>query len=319
MGTFTVAALFIVGLLLIIKGGDIFVDAASFIAETTGIPKIIIGATVVSLATTLPELLVSLLATFDGAYDMAIGNAVGSVTANLGLIMGVSLLWLPGEVSRRSIFDKSLLMIASTLVLWYLCREGSLTTWPDSLLLYGLTLLFFALNIYSAFQNNAGRVERANTVVELKELLLHLGMFVLGAAMIIIGSNLLVDNGIVLARLIGVSEKLIGLTLVAIGTSLPEFVTTVSALVKRESSLSIGNILGANILDMTMILASCAFASAGSLPINLQTLRLDIPISLLLMVVATIPALVARRFFRWQGAVMLAIYLGYVTVLLQVA
>ena len=121
----------------------------------------------------------------------------------------------------------------------------------------------------------------------------------------------MVDNGSAIAASLGVPENIIALTAIAIGTSLPELVTTISAIVKKEPSLSIGNIIGANIIDMTMILPVCAFVSGGTLPVAAQTYQLDVPVCFAVCAVALIPALISKRFRRWQGAVLLAIYGGY--------
>ena len=125
-----VIVLFAVGLICIIKGGDLFVDAATWIAEASGIPKFIIGATVVSFATTMPEMLVSVFSAFEGNADIAVGNAVGSVTANLGLILGISALCMPALVSKKHFSLKAILMVAGAALLTLLCRGGVLPILP---------------------------------------------------------------------------------------------------------------------------------------------------------------------------------------------
>lgn len=301
------ALLFLVGILLIVKGGDLFVDASTWMAEASGIPKFLIGATVVSLATTLPEIIVSLMAAFQGATEMAIGNAVGSVTANTGLIMGISLVFLPIAVKRRQFAFKACLMAVSPLVLWLLARDGALSV-PESLLVLVLFVAFIWENIRSASQDVSAREK---VKVERKDLTKNLLFFAVGAAGLVVGSRLLVDNGTILATMLGVSERVIAVTMVAIGTSLPELVTAITAIVKKQTSLSVGNILGANIIDITIILPLCAMISGGSLPVIGQTVALDLPICFLETIIAVVPTMIFKKFNRWQGVVMIAVYLAY--------
>lgn len=306
--------LFLLGLVLIVKGGDWFVDSASWIAEATGIPKFIVGATIVSLATTLPEIIVSVIASTQGKVDMAIGNAVGSVTANTGLILGISLVCIPAVVNRRHFSFKALLLLLTTLGLWLLCRSGQLNAAAGSIL-----FVLFAVYIWDNIRN--AREELAATAgtrepMDKRELPRRLLLFVLGAAGIVIGARLLVDNGSELARLMGASEALISLTFVAIGTSLPELVTTVTAIVKKQASLSVGNIVGANLIDMALILPICAWVSGGALTVSQQSYTLDIPVCLLVSLIALVPALIKGRFYRWQGFVLLGAYLTYLAVLI---
>lgn len=299
------AGLFLAGLAALVWGGDNFVEAASHIAERTGIPKFIIGATVVSVATTLPELLVSLMATMDGSIDMAVGNAVGSVSANIGLILGISLLILPGCPEDGGFWKKSLLMIAATVVLAVSVSDGTLALWESAVLLV-LLVLFIR-------QNLCGKREPEGTRRGKERLGGYAAQFFLGLAGILAGADLLVDNGARIARIFGVPEALIGLTLVAVGTSLPELITTITALAKGEPSLSVGNIVGANVIDITLILSLCAFASGGALSVAERTASLDLPVALALMLVAVLPALLRKKFSRWQGALLLMIYGAYIS------
>lgn len=302
---------FLVGILFIVKGGDWFVDSAAWIAEVTGIPKFIVGATIVSLATTLPEMIVSVMAALDGKVDMAVGNAVGSVTANTGLILAVSILAIPAAVNRRQFDRKAVLLLAVTVILLILSALGRVNVWTGLILLFCF-LLYIADNIASTRAQEGG-AEKA--FYDKRELPRRLLFFVLGTAGIVVGARLLVDNGSELARIMGVPENIIGLTFVAVGTSLPELVTTVTAIVKKQASLSVGNILGANVIDMALILPICAAVTGGSLPVNAQTYLLDLPICLIVTAVAMAPTLISGRFRRWQGVVLLGVYLSYLVVM----
>ena len=303
--------LFLLGLFLIMKGGDWFVDAASWLAEISGIPPVIIGATIVSIATTLPELLVSVFAALDGKVAMAVGNAVGSVNANIGLIMAVSLLWAPTLFCRREMAVKALMMLAACLLLWLFSYNGVLLT-GGSLILLLLFLCFIGENIRNAkhFRNQpvvSGQSSKTSVGGSLLK-------FAVGAAAIVVGAQLLVDNGSEIALCLGVSEAVIGVTMVAVGTSLPELVTAVTALVKKQADLSIGNIIGANIIDLTMILPVCALLSGGQLPVSRQSVILDMPIAVLLVVLAVLPPLFYGRFRQSQGMLLLLIYIAYILV-----
>ena len=311
MQTGLVILLFVVGLVFIIKGGDWFVDSAVFIANLTGIPKFIIGATIVSVATTLPELTVSVTGVIDGELDLAVGNAVGSVTANIGLIMGISLVCIPAVIKRSQFWLKGTLMSAAALLLWILCKDGTLHMLP-SFALFALLAVYVWDNIRDA-KNDVGSDERE--IVDKKDLPKQLVMFIIGIAAIVCGSKLLIEYGSELALLLGVPSAIIGVTMVAIGTSLPELITTLTAIRKRESSMSIGNIIGANIIDLALILPVCSVVSDGKLTIGEQSYALDMPMCFAMTLIAVLPPLIKGKLYRWQGILILALYAVYVVIL----
>lgn len=311
MQTGFVILLFVVGLVLIIKGGDWFVDSAVFIANLTGIPKFIIGATIVSVATTLPELTVSVTGVIDGELDLAVGNAVGSVTANIGLIMGISLVCMPAVIKRSQFWLKGTLMSAAALLLWVLCKDGTLHMLP-SFALFVLLAVYVWDNIRDA-KNDVGSDERE--VVDKKDLPKQIIMFIIGIAAIVGGSKLLIEYGSEIALLLGVPSAIIGVTMVAIGTSLPELITTLTAIRKKESSMSIGNIVGANIIDLAMILPICSVVSDGKLTIAEQSYALDMPMCFAMTLIAVLPPLIKGKLYHWQGILMLALYAVYVVIL----
>ncbi len=312
MEIWTAVLLFLLGLALIIKGGDWFLSGAVWIAEATGVPRFIIGATIVSLATTLPELMVSVTGVLQGETDLAVGNAVGSVTANLGLILGISLVCIPSRVVRAQFELKAFLMVCAAALLMVLCREGSLAVLPG-LLLLGIFGAYLWSNLHDARSGMSGE---ARPGIQWKKALGKILLFVLGIGAIVVGSRLLIDYGSELALLMGVPSSIIGVTMVAIGTSLPELVTTLTAIAKKEASMSVGNIIGANVIDLTVILPVCAAISGGRLAIVSQTTALDLPACLLLCCLAVLPPLLAGRFFRWQGVAILSLYAAYIVLLL---
>lgn len=239
----SVLLLFAAGLVFIIKGGDWFVDAATWIAEAFGIPKFIVGATVVSFATTLPEMLVSVFAALEGNADIAVGNAVGSVTANVGLIMCLSLVCMPCLMTRKQFGFKAGLLLATIAVLFAFTRNGQLSVLQSVVILL-FFVAFLAESLIAGKREQGTEVSEDRPELTAKTVVQNLFSFVLGAAAIVLGAQLLIDNGSALAQMIGVPDSIIAATMIAIGTSLPELVTTLTAIRKKESSLSVGNIIG---------------------------------------------------------------------------
>ncbi len=318
-----VILLLVVGLILIIKGGDFFVDGASWLAETSGIPKFIIGATIVSVATTLPEIIVSLISAKESA-DLAIGNAVGSVTFNTGLIMSLALICAPFKFEKRKEYlFKGVLLTVTMAVLWLFCFNGtdlnnlsfaSTGTLPlvGSIILLIFFITFIVENVISAKENAEKEENEEKVKPSKKEVIINLSKLIGGAAGIAIGAILLKDNSISLASMLGVPEKIIGVTIVAVGTSLPELVTMIIAVKKGQSSLSIGNIIGANTIDLAIILPLSSFVVGGAgLNVQGQFLLIDMPVTLAVIAIGVIPSLIFKKFSRWQGITMAAIYLSY--------
>jgi len=309
--------LLVLGIILIVKGGDVFVDAATWMAEVSGIPKFIIGATVVSVATTLPELFVSVIAASQGKVDMSIGNAVGSVTANIGLIMALSLIFIPMAIKRKDFAVKVSLMIGAALLLVVFGSGGSFGIFP-SILFLCIFAVNVAENIISAkramVSGSEGDSDENDGKPTGKVIATNITKFIIGAAAIVWGADLLVDNGSKLAAVMGVPERVISVTIIAIGTSLPELVTTVTSIIKKQGNLSVGNIIGANIIDLTLIMPICAIVSGGALPVTRQVGSVDLPASLIVGAIAVIPTMISKKFSRWQGFVLIAVYIVYVII-----
>ena len=333
------AVLLAVGIALIVKGGDFFVDAASWIAEVLGLSPLLVGATIVSVATTLPELIVSIIATARGTVEIAVGNAVGSVVANLGLIMAISLLFMPGKVDRKQYWFKSVVLLVACLNLllvgWFggMADGNHILSVGLGVVVLELFIVFFAENVIVAAKTMKDPVansltpestgvnadikseevpaEEVPVKKDKKTVWINVLKFIGGAAGIIGGAELLVINGQKLALAAGVPEGVIAITLVAIGTSLPELVTTITAIAKRKSSISVGNIIGANIIDMTLIRPVCSMVSGGTLIFPRQAIIFDIPFCLGLAGIAVLPMLFTKKFHRWQGAALLAVYGAY--------
>lgn len=311
-----IVLLFAAGLVCIIKGGDLFVDAAGWIAEASGIPKFIIGATIVSFATTLPEMLVSVFAALEGNADIAVGNAVGSVTANTGLIMCLSLVCMTCLMERRQFGVKACLLLAAILSLFCFTRDGRLSV-AEGLLVLVIFAGFLAESLISARREQGTELkeDEERPAVSGKTVAGNIVKFVLGAAGIVLGAQLLIDNGSAIASLLGVPDAIIAATMIAVGTSLPELVTTLTAIRKKESSLSVGNIIGANIMDLTLILPLCSLILGKSLPVQSQGMLLDIPACLIICAAVLVPALWKGKFQRWMGFLAGGLYIVYLTVM----
>lgn len=304
-------AVFALGAVMIIKGGDWFVDAASWIAGALHIPTFIIGATIVSVATTLPEMIVSLLAAGSGKVEMAIGNAVGSVTANTALIMAVAMLGMKIICPRKEYGRQFWLLIAAAAALYAFCLGGELN-------LIGCVVMavIFVIFLIQNVQNAKGKDDGQAPEIKKGEGGRYGLLFVLGATGLAVGSQLLVRSGSALAALFGVPERVIAVTLVAVGTSLPELVTTVTAILKGQSSLSVGNILGANIIDLSLILPLSALVSGKALPVAGSLLSVDLPFCLGVTLVACVPILLREKATKAQGAALLAAYAGYLALVI---
>ncbi len=323
--------LFIVSLILVIKGGDIFVDSATKIATKTKIPSIIIGATIVSIATTLPELIVSVLASSQGSFDLAIGNAIGSIICNTSLVCAISLAFAPIILSKKSSPIKSYLLLFAILLTGILSIgiengevAGSINIFEGALLLI-LFVVFMATNLSEAknelkelkeLKSKVTNQAPEETIINDKMSKLIL-LFILGAGMVAAGAFGLVESAKAIATTMHISEAVIGLTIVAIGTSLPELVTTITSLRKKNNSLGYGNIIGANILNITLIMGTSACISGtNGLPINFWTLIVSIPVALIANIIFLIPMITKQRTYRWQGVSLLCLYALYIAFLI---
>lgn len=298
---------FLIGLLFICKGGDWFVDASTYIARAFGIPKYIIGATIVSFATTMPEMIVSVSAALKGSSVMAIGNAVGSVSANTGIILGISLICLPAAIRREEYLMKNLLYLGC-LVMLLISFQDNIFSPSDSILLILSGILFLSMNVKNAVKT---RKEKEQKRIVKKELTKNLIYFMLGAAAIVAGSHLLIQSACEIAKQLHISEDIISVTILAMGTSLPEFVTTITAIIKKESALSVGNIVGANVIDTAFILPVCTLITGEHLSVGTQMKLIDLPICLILSAIALLPMLFRQKIGRQDGIIVLLIYIAY--------
>lgn len=330
MHTFIVVVLFVLGIVIISKSGDAFLDGAVWLAETFKIPKVIIGATIVSIGTTLPELAVSLSSAVKGNVDLASSNVVGSLIANTGLIVSLCILFVPIAIKRKHYDGKIVILFICAALLTLFGLDGNLSIW-ESIVMLLVCAVYIVINLrdaktqYEIANTKPSEESTANTeqdvAAEFSEgivekttpstALKNIAFLIIGAIGIFIGSELLRSNGIELAIMLGVPEFVIGFTAVALGTSIPELVTAFLSIRRGEVSISIGNVIGANIVCSSIVLPICSLINAGILPVPVSVARQDMLIYIGIISIIFIVALARKKFSRWQGVVGLLTYFSY--------
>ena len=310
-----------VGFILLIKGGDWFVDGATGIARRFHLPEILIGATVVSIGTTLPEVMVSAGAALQGSGSIAYGNAIGSIICNTSLIAAITIAIKPGVAARKSMILPVSFFYASALIYClgaYIFGKFSLGM---GIILLA-TFVIYMVSTVLRMKNSADTTDTVKTEekeeTETKDTLVKdIVLLLLGAVVIAVGADFLVDNAILIAEKCGVSEKVIGLTIVALGTSLPEFITAITSLIKGHGSLSLGNIIGANLFNLVLVSGAAITLNPFDVPVSglingvNASLVLDIPVMLIVMTILTVPTLIKEKLSRWQGILLLCIYAAF--------
>ena len=312
--------LFAVGLVLLIKGGDWFVDGATGIAKRFNLPDIVVGATVVSIGTTLPEVMVSTTGALAGSGAMAYGNAIGSIICNTSLIAAISIAVNPGPVNVKSMKTPVIFFFCSA-ALYCLAAYGlgTFPRWMGSVML-AIFVGYTLLTVRNGLKNPDAAVEEEEEEGgKSRKLWQELLMLVVGAAVIAVGADLLVDHGQIIALELGVPETVVALLFVALGTSLPELVTTITSLKKGRASLGVGNVIGANVFNLVLVSGVAVSLAPFDVPVEntfLDTglnlsLVFDIPVMLAVMTLMTIPALLSKKLGRWQGFALLGIYVAF--------
>lgn len=310
---------FALGLVLLIKGGDWFVDGATGIARRFRLPDIIVGATVVSIGTTLPEVMVSTTGALLGQGAMAYGNAIGSIICNTALIAAISVTCNPGPVNVKTMKMPVFFFFTSAAV--YCLAAYWLGTFPRwlGIIMLAIFVVYLIANVRQGLRYPEETAEEAESAKASRSLAMELVLLVIGAALIAYGANLLVEHGTIIAQKLGVPETVIALTFVALGTSLPELITTITSLKKGHASLGIGNVIGANVFNLVLVSGMAVTIAPFDVPVGKlllgrnASLVLDIPLMLLVMLLLTVPALTKKRLSRWQGITLLCIYAAFCT------
>ena len=318
--------LFAVGVVLLIKGGDWFVDGAVGIAKRFRVPEIIIGATVVSIGTTLPEVMVSVTAAVNNNGAIAYGNAIGSIICNTSLIAALTIAIRPAPVDRKTIVTPIIFFFISAgiyMVAAYIF--GRFDRWLGIVMLL-VFAVYMGSTIYKGFKNpvqEQQEEEEEETVADsfVKEVIL----IVVGAALIAVGADMLEGSSVSLASLAGIPTEGVGVTVVALCTSLPELVTAVTALIKGYGALSLGNIIGANIFNLVLVSGAAVTISPfvipeGSKLFGYNTSQLiEIPLMVGVMALMTLPTVIKGKLQRWQGVTLLSIYVAFVILQVLIA
>lgn len=310
------------GFILLIKGGDWFVDAASNIAKRFHLPELLIGATVVSIGTTLPEVMTSAMGAAAGSGAVAYGNAIGSIICNTSLIAAITIAIKPGKADKKSlVFPVSFFFGAAVFYAFNAYFFGKFDLWMGIVLLLGF-VAYMVINVIN-MKKNPEAVEIHEEETEVADeapkggLLKDIGMLLVSALVIAVGAYLLVESATTIAHQLNVPETIISLTIVALGTSLPELVTAITALMKGHGALSLGNIIGANIFNLVLVSGAAIAINPFEVPAEATFLGMnaslvfDIPLVFGVMAIMTLPPLFKGKLYRWQGIALLGIYAAY--------
>ena len=301
--------LIIVGMILLIKGADWFVEGASSIAKAMKIPSLVIGLTLVSVGTSMPEFSVSLTSSIKGLNDMSFGNIIGSNIFNTFVVIGVSAILTPLVVSKQmKKYDLPILMgIYLLLMLFSFVTSPLVINLWESIIIFSLTIAYTAFLI---IRSKKEMKEEKEELKKQRKWYINLLLVAIGLAGIIFGGNIVVDNASKFAYAIGMSELLVGLTIVAVGTSLPELVTSVVAAKKGENDIAIGNAIGSCIFNVLLILGFCSIIQPATVA---WSSLLDVVVMLISAVVLFLFSFKTLKVNRWQGIVMIIMYAAYLT------
>ncbi len=317
------------GFILLIKGGDWFVDAATGIAKRFHLPELLIGATVVSIGTTLPEVMTSAIGAANGSGAMAYGNAIGSIICNTSLIAAITVAIKPGKADKKALIFPVCFFFGA-MAFYALCAYlfGKFELWMGIVLLVGF-VVYMIINVINMKKNpteaepeqeeeklaDPALPEKSSAAGLIKDIV----MLIVSALVIAIGAELLVDNAIVIAEKLNVPQTIISLTIVALGTSLPELVTAITSLMKGHGALSLGNIIGANIFNLVLVSGTAITINPFDVPADATfmgmnaSLIFDIPLVFVAMGILTLPTIFNKsgKLQRWQGISLLCMYVAY--------
>ncbi|OBF32919.1 sodium:calcium antiporter [Mycobacterium sp. ACS1612] len=309
---------FLAGLAALIVGAALVVRGGARVAARFGVSPIVVGLTVVSIGTSMPELAVGVVAALEDNGALAVGNITGTNVVNLLLVLGLSALLVPLSLQIRTLRFELPVMAGAAALLWLLAADGVLSRFD------GLVMALGAV-VYTVAVVRAARRESQDVAAEFTEAYpkaqsertgLHVGMTLVGIVVIVLGAERLVDAAVGMARGFGVSDALIGLTVVAIGTSAPELVTTVVSTVRGERDIAIGNLLGSSIYNILLILGVTSLVPAHGLTLPPEMVRIDIPIMVAVAIVCVPIFVSGRRVSRFEGGAMVCAYAAFLVFLL---
>lgn len=319
--TILTVVLFVAGLGALILGAEWLVRGASRLAAKIGISPLVIGLTVVAFGTSAPEMAVSVQSSLAGQADIAIGNVVGSNIFNILLILGASALITPLIVQQQLIRLDVPIMVGISILLLLFSLDGVIGRLEGILLFGGIITYTVFLIVQSRKESKAVEDEYAQEFAVKADggwrpWVINIGFVGLGLTLLVLGSNWLVDSSVAIARWLGLSELIIGLTIVAAGTSMPEVATSITAAIKGERDIAIGNVVGSNIFNILAVLGLSGMVSPNGVPVSPAALAFDIPIMIAVALI-TVPILfTGNRIDRWEGGIFLFYYVAYTTYLI---
>lgn len=317
MWTIITYVLFVLGFIALIKGADLLVDGASSIAKKFGISYFVIGITIVAFGTSMPELLVNIFSSAQGAAELAIGNVIGSNISNILLVLGVAAFIYPIVLEKGTIWKAIPLSLLSTVMVLILAndliiegRSFSELSRIDGLVLIGFFIVFiyYTFGINKVGDQEVGRIQTMPT----SRAIIYI---IIGLAGLLLGGKWIVDGAVFIAIQFGVSESLMGLTIVAIGTSLPELAASAVAALKKKDDLAIGNVVGSNIFNILWILG----LSSTIMPLSYSiSLNIDIIILVFISLLLFMFMFIGKKHIleKWQGASFVVLYIIYIIYLI---
>jgi cation:H+ antiporter len=319
--TLMTGVMFLAGLGLLILGAEWLVRGASRLAAMVGISPLVIGLTVVAFGTSSPELAVSIQSTLAGQADIAVGNVVGSNIFNVLLILGISAAITPLIVQQQLIRLDVPLMIAVSLVIYLMALDGVIIRLEGLLLFAGIIAYTIFLIVQSRKENKAVEDEYAQEYAAKDETgwkpwVINIGLVGVGLTLLVLGSNWLVDSAIAIARWLGLNELIIGLTIVAAGTSMPEVATSITAAVKGERDIAVGNVVGSNIFNLLAVLGLTGLVAPGGIPISPAAAAFDIPVMIAVALLCLPIFFTGKLIARWEGWLFLFYYIAYTAYLI---
>lgn len=317
---------FLVGLIALVIGADVMVRGSVEVAARLGISPIVIGLTVVSIGTSMPELAIGITAAREGGGELAVGNIAGTNVVNMLLILGLSALILPLAMQMRTLRFELPVMAGAAVAMWVLAADGTLSRTDGAILVTGAICYIVTLIHVTQRESRVVAGEFAHAISadepgdpassERRPLALYVAMMLVGIVIVVVGADWLVNGAVGLAREFGVSDALIGLTVVAIGTSAPELVTTVVSTIRGDRDVAVGNLLGSSIFNILLILGVTCLVPAHGLALPDSLVRIDIPIMVGVALLSVPILITGRRVSRIEGGVMVAAYLVYLGYLL---
>lgn len=311
--------LFLLGLVMVVCGADFFIRGVVWLSNVTGASKAVMGATVVAFSTSAPEFFVSIIATIRGNNDISIGNVVGSNICNLGIAFALIAIFRPHAVRERLPFWNGIIVVFVTALVMCFAFFGIISI----LMAVAILIVFVVFTVVQIkFSKEESKEEAEEEGLKKlpkkqtngREIAIYTALMIVGIGGVLWGADIIVNNAEYLGHRMGISQRIIGLTVVAIGTSLPEIMTTIIAVIRKENAMSVGNLIGSNVFNISFILGIAAIVGGG-LKVASNVMYMDLPVALFIVVVAVLPTLIWKKVFRWQGYSVALIYIAYIAAL----